>query len=305
MTDTLYHKQASLLLQVLPYIARESSLALKGGTAINFFIRDLPRLSVDIDLCYLPIKPRVESFQNIGDSIDKVTASLALYFPQAEITPRINGREKVQYGFYFRLNDVTIKIETNYVFRGSVFPAMEMELSQSCQSLFNTTVKIQTLTKADLYGGKICAALDRQHPRDLFDILDLLKNEGLSEQIRQAFIVYLISHPRPLVEILNPNVKDIQAEFEHEFIGMTDIAVSIDTLKDVRKTLIDWVKSSLTKDEKEFLWSFKNNRPDWSLLPFDHIETLPSVKWKLQNIASMSPRKHSLALKKLGDWLNK
>jgi hypothetical protein len=46
------------LIRVLPSIAEEACFALKGGTAINLFVRDMPRLSVDIDLTYLPVQPR-------------------------------------------------------------------------------------------------------------------------------------------------------------------------------------------------------------------------------------------------------
>jgi len=304
LKNSLFYKQAELLVRVLPYIAKESDLALKGGTAINFFLRGLPRLSVDIDLCYIPVKDRVDTFQEISASIERIMASFTAHYPQSQITPRVNSRENVQYGFFVQLDNVTIKVETNYVFRGSVFPPEISELSEECQTHFHSTVKMQTLSKADLYGGKICAALDRQHPRDLFDIMYLLENEGLTEDVRSAFIVYLISHPRPMIELLNPNLKDIQAEYETEFKGMTSNSVGFETLKEVRKTLIDWVKLSLTENEKEFLVSFKRNQPNWALLPFTHLDSLPSVKWKLQNIALMPPKKQALALKKLGDWLN-
>lgn len=82
-------------------------------------------------------------------------------------------------------------------------------------------LNVRVLSLEDTYGGKICAALDRQHPRDLFDIKLLLENEGLTEKIKKAFIVYLISHDRPIVEVLNPGLQDIKQIFENEFAGMT------------------------------------------------------------------------------------
>jgi hypothetical protein len=58
--DNPFYRQVVLLIELLPLVARERCFALKGGTAINLFVRDLPRLSVDIDLTYLPIKcPKV------------------------------------------------------------------------------------------------------------------------------------------------------------------------------------------------------------------------------------------------------
>jgi hypothetical protein len=59
MIDTVYFRQAELLLRVLPLVDREAVFALKGGTAINFFVRDLPRVPVDIDLVY----PRLQNMQ--------------------------------------------------------------------------------------------------------------------------------------------------------------------------------------------------------------------------------------------------
>ncbi len=68
MKNTIYYQRAELLLRVLPAIATESCFALKGGTAINFFIRDLPRLSVDIDLTYLPIESREQTLLHISEA---------------------------------------------------------------------------------------------------------------------------------------------------------------------------------------------------------------------------------------------
>ena len=67
MINTIYYNQAELLLRILPLIYRQREFALKGGTAINFFFRNLPRLSVDIDLVYLPIEDRATTLQNISN----------------------------------------------------------------------------------------------------------------------------------------------------------------------------------------------------------------------------------------------
>lgn len=67
--DSLFYRQVALLVRVLPWVATEKCLALKGGTAINLFVRDMPRLSVDIDLAYLPIEPREASLQHISAAL--------------------------------------------------------------------------------------------------------------------------------------------------------------------------------------------------------------------------------------------
>ena len=71
-----YKKQVDLLLHVLPYVAKEKIFALKGGTAINLFIRKMPRLSVDIDLTYLPIDSRTVALQNIQNGLNRIKADI-------------------------------------------------------------------------------------------------------------------------------------------------------------------------------------------------------------------------------------
>ena len=73
---SIFFKQAKLMMQVMPLVEPETCFALKGGTAINFFLRDMPRLSVDIDLAYLPIEPRDDSLRKIGESLDGIAAAI-------------------------------------------------------------------------------------------------------------------------------------------------------------------------------------------------------------------------------------
>jgi len=72
MSTTPYREQVALLLRVLPIIGREEAFALKGGTAINLFVRDLPRLSVDIDLTFLPLVDRVAALSAIREALQRV-----------------------------------------------------------------------------------------------------------------------------------------------------------------------------------------------------------------------------------------
>ena len=301
MQNDKYLKQAELLLRVLPYVAREEVFALKGGTAINFFWRDLPRLSVDIDLAYIPVEDRNISLINISDRLVSIEARIQRRFPLIRITQR-KDREKIV-GLIINSGDSIVKIEVNTVIRGSVFPVVNKKLSDKVEKQFELTVSTNTLSFEDLFGGKICAALDIQHPRDLFDIKLLFDKEGLTERIRKAFIVYLISHNRPLVELLNPGIQDIKQVFENEFSGMTTEDVKLSELTDTRTELIKNIKTSLTEDEIKFLLSFKNNKPQWDLLGVDNIKDLPGVRYKLLNINRMNPEKHKQAYEKLRQYL--
>ena len=147
-----------------------------------------------------------------------------------------------------RTTGAEVKIEPNTVIRGTINGALTRELSPKARSTFEAAVKVRTLSDAELFGGKLCAALDRQHPRDLFDVKQLLDGAGLTSDIRKGFLVHLISHDRPMHEVLEPNRKDVRAVFESEFAEMTDTPVEYDSLVAARERLIGELKKSLTTD---------------------------------------------------------
>src|SRR3546814_8488620 len=87
-------------------------------------------------------------------------------------------------------------IEVSPVLRGTVFPPGLRSVSPAVEARFGFA-EMQLVSEADLYAGKIAAALDRQHPRDLFDIHFMFANEGISDDLFKAFLIHLVSHPRP------------------------------------------------------------------------------------------------------------
>lgn len=303
MKDSIYFKQAELVLRVLPFIDREAVFSLKGGTAINFFVRDLPRISVDIDLVYLPIRERDASLGDISSALVRISQGIESKIPDTVIISRkLRGTDFLN-RLIVRRQEATIKIEPNLVMRGSVFPTERRNLSKKAQNLFGLSVESRILLADELYAGKICAALDRQHPRDFFDVYMLFQNEGIHTTMRKAFIVYLISHPRPMVEILNPRFRDIGPVFEKEFKGMTFENVTYENLIKTREQLVTAIKTGLTLDERQFIVSVKKGNPRWELLGIEGIKNLPAVKWKLLNIKEMDPSKHKKAVHKLMDYL--
>ncbi len=297
-----YLDQARLMLRVLAHVALEDRFALKGGTAINFFIWDMPRLSVDIDLTYLPIAPRAESLRGISEALLRIKRSIAKSFPDSNVHETAAG------GLVFKLvvrsADAEVKVEPNTVMRGSLYGAATRDLSQKARTAFEAAVKAPVLAIPELFGGKICAALDRQHPRDLFDVKGLLDGPGVTEEIRKSFLVHLISHDRPMHELIEPTLKDVRDIFESELLEMTDEAVEYDALIDARQRLIARLGADLTADERRFLVSMKEGRPDWPLLGVAGTERLPAVLWKLKNIGKMSPAKRQEQLVQLRKTLD-
>jgi hypothetical protein len=180
-----------------------------------------------------------------------------------------------------------------------------MELSSRLQNEYERFVAVQVLPKSDLYGGKLCAALDRQHPRDLFDVKILLETDGITDEIKTAFLGYLISHSRPMNEILNPNRIGLEEIYRKEFAGMTEETDFLEDLKEVQGQLPSLIAKKLTDSDREFLLSFKRGEPNWGLISIPHLKELPGVEWKLLNIKRMDKEKHQEALRKLEESLSK
>ena len=296
-----YRNQVRLLLRVLPIVAQEKDLALKGGTAINFFWHNYPRLSVDVDLTWLPIEDRKSSLSGITKSVQIINERIQKAIPDAVVSKQQSGGALSK--LIVRDKKAQIKIEVNTVLRGSVYDPAEKELCRNLQNEFELYTSAQTLSLEDLYGGKLCAALDRQHPRDLFDVKLLLDDHGITDKICIAFIVYLISHSRPMNELLNPNPIDLKDVYVKEFQGMTTGTVELDELTEVQNELPKIMLKNLRDEDKEFLISFKRVEPKWDLLPLSHLKDLPGVGWKLLNIKRMSDKKHKKALQKLEEVL--
>ncbi len=292
-----YFKQVQLLVNVLPVVAKQECFALKGGTAINLFIRDLPRLSVDIDLVYLPDQNRYEALAGIDAALKAIQADLQERLGY-RVTPVILPKEGVAIGLNVQTPDATIKIEVNHVMRGTVHKPAVRRVRQSVEQQFGFA-EITVVDFNDLYAGKLCAALDRQHPRDLFDVMQLQLAEGIDVNLKNTFIVYLLSHPRPIAEVLSPNRLNIDDIFNAEFNGMTTEPVNLESLYQAREAFIGRIHELLTDDDRQFLLSFKNGAVDWSKFAYPDAQHLPAIRWKLHNLEQMNPTSRKLAADKL------
>lgn len=297
--ENRFFKEAKLLLEVMPSVAAESCFALKGGTAINFFVRDMPRLSVDIDLTYLPIEDRNASLAGITDALRATSIRIKRANSSLQIQEGKLKNTQVVTKLYVSNAETQIKIEPNLVLRGTLFPIESLRLSPKVEEHFEMSVKITTVSKADLYGGKLCAALDRQHPRDLFDVKVLLENEGITDEIRKGFVIYLSSHDETMSQLLDPPQKDILKEFTEEFAEMPTEPVTLKELLTVREKMIATLKAGLTQDERKFLVSPKEGNPNWDLLGVVGVDKLPAIQWKLANIKKMDPNHHRKSVDRL------
>jgi len=295
----LYDKQVRLLMRVLPYVAEESCFALKGGTAINLFIRDLPRLSVDIDLTYLPVAERGRSLSDIDMALKRIGERIGEADNHMTITASAPGSQSEINKLVVRTKDrVQIKIEVTPVLRGCVYDPVPLSVVPKAEDIYGFA-EIKVLSFADIYAGKIIAALDRQHPRDLFDVHQLLENEGITDDLRTALIVYLVSHDHSPHSLLNPVLRDISRDFEQNFVGMTAEDITLDVLLETRDALIADVVSNMPDVHKVFLRSFYRRQPEWALLGVEGVENLPAVRWRELNLDKSGPGTCEEILRKL------
>ena len=304
MRDSVFFPQADLLVQALPFVHAEACFALKGGTAINFFVRDFPRLSVDIDLVYLPVEDRAATLRGIDAALQRVAAAVRRALPGVQVREQrpLGAKGVVKLALRAR-GGAEVVIEPNTVLRGTLHPTVDRTLAPKAVALFGRSATMRVVSLPDLYGGKLCAALDRQHPRDLFDVHGLLEAEGLTDEIRRAFVVFLASHDRPMGELLTPNLKDLGQVYADQFSGMTNDPVSLGVLEETRTRLIARINAELTGPEREFLLSLKRREPQWDLLGLPGVERLPGPQWKLYNLRKMKPEKHAEAVARLKEKL--
>jgi predicted nucleotidyltransferase component of viral defense system len=290
-----YRLQVALLIRTIPFVAKETKFALKGGTAINLFVRDMPRLSVDIDLTYLPVEDRTTSLAAINAAMLRIAERIEAGIPSAKVNPSRSADEKVVTKLIVRAGDVQIKIEITPVLRGTVYEPVVTSVVPTVADEFGFA-EMQVVSFADLYAGKIVAALDRQHPRDLFDVRDLIAHEGISNELQRAFLVYLISHNRPMAEVLAPTRKPLAEEFARGFAGMTQEPVALADLEAAREEIIAAVVTDMPDAHRHFLLGFKRGEPDWELLGVPEAKRLPAILWKQRNLDRLTAdRRRELA----------
>jgi len=278
-------------------VEEEECFALKGGTAINLFFQDMPRLSVDIDLTYLPVEDRETSLTAISSALNRIAARVTTVLKGSSVEELKDAQGNILKLMIAR-QGVRVKVEASPVLRGSLLAASSVDISGSVEEQFSYT-SMQVLNRNEVYAGKLCAALDRQHPRDLFDVKMLFEGEGLTEELMNVFIVYLISGNRPIAEMLAPRISSLTSAYHEQFVGMEFKETTLEELEATRLRLIEEINNKITDKQKRFLLTFKSLQPDWSLLDAGDVSHLPAIQWKLINLERMSRKKRSDAISKL------
>lgn len=287
--DKSYADTVRLLLAVAPEVFRSGPFALKGGTALNLFVHDMPRLSIDIDVVYTAwTTPRDDALREISEANE----SLARRLEQQGLSVRtVSVEGLVESKLLVERTGIQVKVETNYVFRGTVLPVEARSLAPNASAMFSAELSLPMLAIDELYGSKLVAAMDRQHPRDIFDVWRMRETVGLTDGIVECFITYLAGHNRPSHEVLFPRLKDMRREYESTLAGMTTEPVELATLLDVRDRLFNELPRRLSDDQKVFLIGLARGVPDWPLLACPHASELPAIRWRIENLAGFRHRR--------------
>ena len=290
-----YRNQVALLIRVMPLVFRIKDFAVHGGTAINLFHRNLNRYSVDIDITYIPIADRDSSLKAINAHLAALKTSIERAVPGI----RIIHKQDV-WKLQCTKDGTTIKIEVNGTKRGLLGDAEKKQLCEKAKVEFGMTCYANIVSWPQLYGGKIAAALSRQHPRDLFDCREITDKDF--SEVKAGFMLCLLGSDKPIVESLTPNPINQTEALENQFEGITDEPFSYEDYEMSRNNLIQVVNRGLDEADKEFLISFEEGTPDWDKCCAGDLSQYPSVRWKLQNIHTLkkkNPQKHQEGIDKL------
>ena len=290
-----YRNQVALLIRVMPLVLKIKDFAVHGGTAINLFHRNLNRYSVDIDITYIPIADRVSSLKAINAHLAALKTSIERAVPGI----RIIHKQDV-WKLQCTKDGTTINIEVNGTKRGLLGEAEKKQLCEKAKTEFGMTCYANIVSWPQLYGGKIAAALSRQHPRDLFDCREITEKDF--SEVKAGFMLCLLGSDKPIVESLTPNPINQTEALENQFEGMTDEPFSYEDYEMSRSNLIQVVNRGLDETDKDFLISFELGTPDWNKCCAGDLSQYPSVRWKLQNIQNLknkNPQKHQEGVDKL------
>lgn len=283
--EKFYVDTVRLMLEVAPEVFASGRVAMKGGTALNFFVQDLPRLSVDIDVVFVPHQtPRDTALAEIANELSALQTRINRRGIRAELASSKTGDETK---LFVRRDRIEVKIEINHVFRGTLLPVETRSLTKTASDLFTTALAVPTLAVAELYGSKLVAAMDRQHPRDLFDVHGMFQRFGLTPEIVECFVGYIAGHNRPVHEVLGSRDIDLARPFDNEFAGMERLPVSLRALEEARIRLRRELAVALTADHKRFLIGLVAGQPPWEAMQCRHLAELPAIQWKLQNLARL------------------
>ncbi len=290
MIDRAFIDATTLLLQIVPRVFATDRLALKGGTAINLYLDDAPRLSVDLDLVFTQLGlSREDALAAISDEMRRI--AVALSADGLEVRPVVTA-DIGETGLVVSDGSTQVKVETNTVFRGTLLPPVVRSLSAGAAQWLSMDAPAPVLDRSEVFAGKFMAALDRQHPRDLYDVWRLYEGGPIEPGMISAFVIYLCGHNRPAHEVLDSPERLSAEDYERALVGMIrgdvpPLAALLASRAQLRRDIVQGISES----DRAFIAGFFAGEPDWSLLPYPHAGELPALAWKLRNLETLRSKR--------------
>lgn len=286
------------LADVLKFIESDeilsNCLALKGGTAINLTIFNLPRLSVDIDLDFSENVDREKMFESREIIYNRITKyMLANGYILSEKSKYYHALDSFifQYQNAGGMRD-NIKIEINYIMRSHIFPVTRRKVYLPWLS---EELSVLSVDPMEIFASKITALLNRAAPRDLYDIYNLLKfelfNETEQDMLHRCIVFYLcIGSDKIQKEFTFENFEKMpQNKIKTDLLPVLRFGTYFD-LKSSREKVLDYLKKILkfTPQDIDFIDSFSVGKYKPELIFEDailkNIISHPMAIWKCNKI---------------------
>lgn len=293
------------LLRLLDAIQMEESLsgkfALKGGTALNLFHFDAPRLSLDIDLNYVGSTSLEEMRQErpiLEHELKKVYGSLGMHVERSA-TAHAGGKYEIRYPSALNRGKGSIEVDLNYMYR---VPLLPLEYKESVKLGGRQSRPILLTSFEETVAGKLSALLDRDASRDLFDMYYIL-NSGKAidkQKLKTVFLAYYIMEDKKTPEISLQSIQVNPQDVIHKLRPVLRNREEFDS----DKKCINWAKQaarevkaqlkdilSLGKKEQQFLEQALNHgKTDFSLITenqelISRLELHPKIQWMKQKKA--------------------
>ncbi|MBN1628419.1 MAG: nucleotidyl transferase AbiEii/AbiGii toxin family protein [Thermoleophilia bacterium] len=279
-------------MRIHPYLG--ACLALKGGTALNLFYLDAPRLSVDADLNYVGTSGTDELATVRSQVMAAATAVAEGQGYRVAVTRDTHALSALTLS-YHGIQGVqdTLKLEINYMYRTALGPSVERDARMT----FGTPLHFRVVSLPELVGGKLVALLDRTAARDLYDAAALARVVDREDHfVRRVFVAMAGLLPRHLNDYRADRVervssRDIETNL-YPVLASTDRPTRDEMLQKVVPWITRWL--ALDPEEQEFHDLLNSGVVRGSLLfPFDAdmaaaVDEQPALLWKALN-ASKKP----------------
>lgn len=218
-------------------------------------------------------------------------------FPDIKAHDKI---DKLKLFFQREQSSNIVKIEVNFVMRQSLGTPSLRILCQKARDMFQKSCEMMVLPVDQMYGSKMVATLDRQHPRDLFDIQFILRCP-ITEGIKKGFMFQLLNSKRGFHELICPSyksksmIKDIMLT---KFNGMANSPFTYQDYMDTRDMLVRTVHENLNEQDKIFLIEFMKGNPRWDIYDFRGHPSTERRLMRLENLRK-NPVKFKVQLEKI------